>query len=89
VGGNRHVRTEPARDGRSTTFETGLDDPANASLILLAGNVARIPSPFASPVPVWVRDIRQVIEDAIARAQPTDVKLRHISAVTNRAVGGC
>jgi hypothetical protein len=38
---------------------------------------------------VWVRDIRQVIEDAIARAQPTDGKLRHISAVTNRAVGSC
>jgi hypothetical protein len=38
---------------------------------------------------VWVRDIRQVIEDAIARAQPTDGKLRHISGVTNRAVGSC
>jgi hypothetical protein len=31
---------------------------------------------------VWVRDIRQVIEDAIAGAA-TDGKLRHISAVTN------
>jgi hypothetical protein len=38
---------------------------------------------------VWVRDIRQVIKDAIARAQLTDGKLRQISAVTNRAVGSC
>jgi pimeloyl-ACP methyl ester carboxylesterase len=155
--------------GRSTTFETGMDDPANASLRPYARTCPYAEGCDSTPNPVFqldqqgsdiltkpldgqclphtsavrfartdvcVRDIRQVIEDAIARTQPTDGKvalvgyslgalrvgraldaakfpeivqrvsrvadlrrtyggdptrggLRHISAVTNRAVGSC
>jgi hypothetical protein len=91
--------------GRSTTFEAGLDDPANASLRPYDGTCQYAEGCDSTPNPVfqldqqgsdiltnplggqrlphtsavrfartdvWVRDVRQVIEDAIARAQPTD-----------------
>ncbi|MFD7626311.1 hypothetical protein ACFV7Q_09720 [Streptomyces sp. NPDC059851] len=97
--------------GRSTRFETGLDDPGNASLrpfnvdgscswpegcdrthlpavfpldrqgeLLLTNPLGGQRRPHSSNVrfartDVWVRDIRQVIDDAIARAQPTDGKV--------------
>jgi hypothetical protein len=96
--------------GRSTTFQTGLDDPGNASLRPYAtGGTCpnaegcddssnpvfhldqqgaeiitnplggqRLPHTSAmrfAGTDVWVRDIRQVLEDAIARAQPTDGKV--------------
>jgi alpha-beta hydrolase superfamily lysophospholipase len=95
--------------GRSTRFDNGLDDPANASLrgYLADGSCPypegcdRTAVPFAldqqgtvlavnplagqrlphssnfrfARVDVWVRDIRQVIDDALARAKPTDGKV--------------
>jgi pimeloyl-ACP methyl ester carboxylesterase len=97
--------------GRSTTFETGLDDPGNASLRPIPSDGAPCPYPegcdhthnavfpvdqqgtslLVNPldgqrrahssafrfarIDVWVRDIRQVIDDAIARAQPTDSRV--------------
>ena len=96
--------------GRSTRFDEGLNDPANASLrpyladgtcphpegcdrthnpvfaldqqgTLLAVNPlagarrAHSSSVRFARIDVWVRDIRQVIDDAIERAQPTDGKV--------------
>jgi pimeloyl-ACP methyl ester carboxylesterase len=106
--------------GRSTRFDQGLNDPANASLRpYLAdgtcpypegcdrtGNAAINPldqqgtllsvNPLAGErrahssnvrfarVDVWVRDIRQVIDDAIARAKPADGKV----ALLGYSLGG-
>jgi pimeloyl-ACP methyl ester carboxylesterase len=95
--------------GQSTTFENGLDDPANASLrpfeagecphqegcdrthnpvfgldqqgsLLLNSPLNGQRQKHSSNVrfagtDVWVRDIGQVIDDAIAQAQPTDGKV--------------
>lgn len=96
--------------GRSTRFDTGLDDPGNASLrpylpdgscphpegcdrthlpffrldqqgtLLLNNPLGGMRRPHTSNsrfarIDVWVRDIRQVIDDAIARARPTDGKV--------------
>lgn len=105
--------------GRSSRFDEGLNDPANASLrpylvdgtcphpegcdrthnpvfpldqqgALLAVNPlagerrAHSSSLRFARVDVWVRDIRQVIDDAIARAQPTDGKV----ALLGYSLGG-
>ncbi|MFF4693263.1 alpha/beta fold hydrolase [Streptomyces sp. NPDC001307] len=96
--------------GRSTRFETGLDDPGNASLrpylpdgtcpypegcdrthvpvfpldqqgtLLLTNPLGGQRRAHSSNVrfartDTFVRDIRQVIDDAIARAKPTDGKV--------------
>lgn len=96
--------------GRSTRFNTGLDDPGNASLrpFLPDGSCAHPEGCDRSHIPIfpldqqgtlllhnpldgqrrahssnhrfgrtdlWVRDIRQVIDDAIARAKPSDGKV--------------
>ena len=96
--------------GRSTRFDEGLNDPANASLrpyladgscpypegcdrthnpvfqldqqgsLLSVNPLAGERHPHSSNVrfariDVWVRDIGQVIDDAIARAKPTDGKV--------------
>ncbi|MCZ0987922.1 alpha/beta fold hydrolase [Streptomyces diastatochromogenes] len=95
---------------RSTRFDTGLDDPGNASLrpylpdgscpypegcdrshlpffhldqqgTLLLNNplggerVAHSSNSRFGRTDVWVRDVRQVIDDAIERARPTDGKV--------------
>jgi alpha-beta hydrolase superfamily lysophospholipase len=84
----------------STTFEDGLDDPGNASLLSDHTNIPLIfplgqqedplavdvnplgghTRPHSSKVrfartDVWVHDIRQVIDDAITKARPSDGKV--------------
>ena len=104
--------------GRSTRFDTGLDDPGNASLSacpipgtpipregcdstlnarinpldqqdLLLGNPLAARRAHSSNFRFartdgWVRDIDQVIEDAIERARPTDRKV----VLVGYSVGG-